>query len=233
MPSGAIACSDLAEAAGEAQADQTEAKQGEHAGFRYAVGRGRAVRLAASRCGVDVQVGIQDYVLVVGGHEGKRVVARGGQGLAVGYPARVAGGANRDAKTMDGGKDRRGKQGQTPMAFLCTKPLFALLGTHVNIPPLRKPEGNRMPSLGRLHFATMEEIMRGVTAMHQFNAVIERCPQTGLFVGYVPGFPGAHAQGETLDELRRDMLEVIEMLLEDGEPCLEAEFVGVQTLAVA
>jgi predicted RNase H-like HicB family nuclease len=69
--------------------------------------------------------------------------------------------------------------------------------------------------------------------MHQFNAVIERCPQTGLFVGYVPGFPGAHAQGETLDELRRDMLEVIEMLLEDGEPCLEAEFVGVQTLAVA
>jgi predicted RNase H-like HicB family nuclease len=75
--------------------------------------------------------------------------------------------------------------------------------------------------------------MRGVAAMHQFNAVIERCPQTGLFVGYVPGFPGAHAQGETLDELRRDMLEVIEMLLEDGEPCLEAEFVGVQTLAVA
>jgi predicted RNase H-like HicB family nuclease len=69
--------------------------------------------------------------------------------------------------------------------------------------------------------------------MHQFNAVIERCPQTGLFVGYVPGFPGAHAQGETLDELRRGMLEVIEMLLEDGEPCLEAEFVGVQTLAVA
>lgn len=69
--------------------------------------------------------------------------------------------------------------------------------------------------------------------MHQFNAVIERCPETGLFVGYVPGFPGAHSQGETLDELRQNLLEVIEMLLEDGEPRLDAEFVGVQTLAVA
>ena len=55
--------------------------------------------------------------------------------------------------------------------------------------------------------------MIGVTTMHQFNAVIERCPQTGLFVGYVPGFPGAHSQGETLDELRTNMQEVIEMLL--------------------
>ena len=49
--------------------------------------------------------------------------------------------------------------------------------------------------------------------MRQLNAVIERCPQTGLYVGYVPGFPGAHSQGETLDELRRNLLEVIEMLL--------------------
>ena len=54
--------------------------------------------------------------------------------------------------------------------------------------------------------------MIGVTAMHQFNVVIERCPQTGLFVGYVPGFPGAHSQGETLDELRTNMQEVIDML---------------------
>ncbi len=49
--------------------------------------------------------------------------------------------------------------------------------------------------------------------MRQFNAVIERCPQTGLFVGYVPGFPGAHSQGKTLDELRENMLEVLGLLL--------------------
>ncbi len=51
-----------------------------------------------------------------------------------------------------------------------------------------------------------------------FTAVIEHCSETGLFVGYVPGFPGAHSQGETLDELNRNLAEVIEMILEDGEP---------------
>jgi len=69
--------------------------------------------------------------------------------------------------------------------------------------------------------------------MRTFTAVIERCPDTGLFVGYVPGFPGAHSQGETLDELQRNLTEVIGMLLEDGNPKLESEFVGTQTLQVA
>lgn len=68
--------------------------------------------------------------------------------------------------------------------------------------------------------------------MKTFAAVIERCPQTGLYVGFVPGFPGAHSQGETLDELNRNLQEVIAMLLEDGEPQLEAEFVGIQNVAV-
>lgn len=69
--------------------------------------------------------------------------------------------------------------------------------------------------------------------MRTYSAVIERCPQTGMFVGFVPGFPGAHSQGETLDELNRNLQEVIAMLIEDGEPTLEAEFVGVQNVAVA
>jgi len=68
--------------------------------------------------------------------------------------------------------------------------------------------------------------------MRTFTAVIERDPETGLLVGYVPGFPGAHSQAETLDELNRNLREVIEMLLEDGEPQLEGEFVGTQTVAV-
>jgi predicted RNase H-like HicB family nuclease len=66
-----------------------------------------------------------------------------------------------------------------------------------------------------------------------FTAVVERCPDTGLYVGFVPGFPGAHTQGETLDELNKNLKEVIEMLLEDGVPKLEAEFVGTQTVMVA
>lgn len=68
--------------------------------------------------------------------------------------------------------------------------------------------------------------------MKTFTAVIERCPETNLFVGYVPGFRGAHSQGETLDELRANLREVIEMLLEDGEPRLDAEFVGTETVTV-
>ena len=65
--------------------------------------------------------------------------------------------------------------------------------------------------------------------MRNFTAVVERDPETGLFVGYVPGFPGAHSQGETLDELSHNLREVIGMLLEDGEPRLETEFIGTQT----
>jgi predicted RNase H-like HicB family nuclease len=69
--------------------------------------------------------------------------------------------------------------------------------------------------------------------MRSLTAIIERSLETGLYVGYVPGFAGAHSQGETLDELARNLREVIEMLLEDGEPQLDAEFVGTQTLTIA
>jgi predicted RNase H-like HicB family nuclease len=66
----------------------------------------------------------------------------------------------------------------------------------------------------------------------EFTAVIERCSDTGLYVGYVPGFAGAHSQGESLEELHRNLREVIGMLLEDGEPQLDAEFVGTQSISV-
>lgn len=68
--------------------------------------------------------------------------------------------------------------------------------------------------------------------MKVYTAIVERCPDTGLYVGYVPGFPGAHSQGETLDELKKNLKEVIEMLLEEGEPEFEAEFVGTQNIVV-
>ena len=68
--------------------------------------------------------------------------------------------------------------------------------------------------------------------MRTFTAVIEKCPETGLFVGYVPGFPGAHTQGATLDELHRHLREVLAMLLEDGEPEVKTEFVGTQIISV-
>lgn len=69
--------------------------------------------------------------------------------------------------------------------------------------------------------------------MREYTAVVVRDPETGLYVGYVPGFQGAHSQAETLDELNRNLREVIEMLLEDGEPTLEVEFVGTQRVALS
>jgi predicted RNase H-like HicB family nuclease len=68
--------------------------------------------------------------------------------------------------------------------------------------------------------------------MKTYTAVIEQCPDTGLYVGYIPGFPGAHSQAETLDELNRNLREVVEMLLEEGEPKLDAQFIGTQTVTV-
>jgi predicted RNase H-like HicB family nuclease len=69
--------------------------------------------------------------------------------------------------------------------------------------------------------------------MRIYTAVVEKCPDTGLYVGYVPGFSGAHSQAETMDELAANLKEVLEMLLEDGEPKLESEFVGTQNVMIA
>jgi predicted RNase H-like HicB family nuclease len=69
--------------------------------------------------------------------------------------------------------------------------------------------------------------------MRSYQFVVERDPETGLLVGYVPGWPGAHTQAVDIDELQENLREVIEMLLEDGEPKLESEFVDVRTIQVA
>ena len=78
----------------------------------------------------------------------------------------------------------------------------------------------------------LDQESSGDFCMRTYTAVIERCPDTGLYVGYVPGLPGAHSQGETIEELNRNLAEVIEMLLQDGEPTLESEFIGTQTVQV-
>lgn len=69
--------------------------------------------------------------------------------------------------------------------------------------------------------------------MRTFTAVVERDPHTGTYVGYIPGFPGAHSQGDSVEELKKNLHEVLVMLLEDGDPPLESEFIGTQTIRVA
>jgi len=72
-----------------------------------------------------------------------------------------------------------------------------------------------------------------VGAKATFPPVIQQDADTGVYVGYAPSWPGAHSQGDTLDELQRNLLEVITMLLEDGEPRLETQFIGTHTVQVA
>jgi predicted RNase H-like HicB family nuclease len=68
--------------------------------------------------------------------------------------------------------------------------------------------------------------------MRSCTAIVERDPDTRFYVGYIPGWPGAHTQAESLDELHKNLVEVIQLLLQDGEPRLEGEFVGTQTVLV-
>ena len=67
--------------------------------------------------------------------------------------------------------------------------------------------------------------------MKTFTAIVEKDPDTQLYVGYVPGFPGAHSQGKTLDELQENLTEVIEMLLEE-DITFETQFVGTQQIII-
>jgi len=67
--------------------------------------------------------------------------------------------------------------------------------------------------------------------MPSYTAVVLRDRATGLYVGFVPSWPGAHSQAATLDELHANLTSVVGMLLEDGVPVLEAECIGTQTIA--
>ena len=73
--------------------------------------------------------------------------------------------------------------------------------------------------------------------MKSFTAYIEWDPETKLYVGIVPGVPGAHTQGASLDELHDNLKEVLELCLENakGEGGLAdlPQFFGLQQIEVA
>ena len=52
--------------------------------------------------------------------------------------------------------------------------------------------------------------------MKTCSAIVERCPDTGLYVGYLAGFPGAHTQAATIEELDANLKEVVALILADG-----------------
>lgn len=71
--------------------------------------------------------------------------------------------------------------------------------------------------------------------MYKIFGYIERDPETKLYVAIVPGIPGAHTQAETLDELNKNLKEVVELCLEEMDPEIKKqipEFVGIQQIEV-
>ena len=71
--------------------------------------------------------------------------------------------------------------------------------------------------------------------MKTFTAYVEWDPETQLYIGMVPGIPGAHTQAASLDELQKNLKEVLELCLEEFEGQIEdlPRFVGVQQIEVA
>ena len=71
--------------------------------------------------------------------------------------------------------------------------------------------------------------------MKTFTAYVELDTDTGLYVGIVPGIPGAHTQAATLDELQKNLREVLELCLEEYEGPSEnlPKFVGLQQIGGA
>jgi len=53
--------------------------------------------------------------------------------------------------------------------------------------------------------------------MKNFPVYVERGKETGLYIGVVPGIPGAHTQAATPDELQKNLKEVIELCLEENQ----------------
>ncbi|HOK50184.1 MAG TPA: type II toxin-antitoxin system HicB family antitoxin [Sedimentibacter sp.] len=67
-------------------------------------------------------------------------------------------------------------------------------------------------------------------------AYIEKDVESGSYVAFVPGIPGAHTQADTLDELQVKLKEVIELCLEEMDPEERKnlpQFVGIQQIEVA
>jgi predicted RNase H-like HicB family nuclease len=78
-------------------------------------------------------------------------------------------------------------------------------------------------------------VQKGVK-MRMLTAFIEKDPETGLYVGFVPQVPGVHTQAETLDELRENLKEVIELCLQEMDSETRRfipEFVGIQQIEVS
>ncbi|GJQ53369.1 MAG: hypothetical protein HKUEN02_22160 [Anaerolineaceae bacterium] len=68
-----------------------------------------------------------------------------------------------------------------------------------------------------------------------FTAFVEYDEEAQLYVGIIPNVVGAHTQAKTLDELQRNLQEVLELCLEENPEIANEplHFVGTQQVEIA
>lgn len=59
----------------------------------------------------------------------------------------------------------------------------------------------------------MTKALKDIITELNLTAVYEEA-QEGGYIGYIAELPGANTQGETLDEVRENLLEAVQMILE-------------------
>lgn len=93
-------------------------------------------------------------------------------------------------------------------------------------------ESYREHQEGRLKSSSdVNELMSDVDELiKRYPVIIERDTETGYLVGYIPNIAGAHSQGRDLEELRANLREVIDMLLEDDELTQQSELVAIEEI---
>ncbi len=71
---------------------------------------------------------------------------------------------------------------------------------------------------------------------HKFTAEITRDNEVNQYIGIIPGLPGAHTQAPTLDELYKNLQDVVQLCLQEmskEEIKNLPEFIGFQQISVA
>lgn len=77
--------------------------------------------------------------------------------------------------------------------------------------------------------------MQYLSMKRNFTVIIEKDEAAGMYVGEVPGLPGCHTHGKTIDELVKNMKEVIELCMESEKARIDdlPKFVGMQQVEVS
>ena len=97
-----------------------------------------------------------------------------------------------------------------------------------------KPISNKSHIVDMNNNSNCVHMYQNKSLSHNYTAITNHCLDTGMYFGFIKGFPGAHSQGETLDELNTNLQEVISMLNDDNVPVFidNNEYVDSQTLGL-